>query len=524
MTGGAIDWLDWGEAAFRRAQDEGKLVFLDISARWCHWCHVLDGTSLADPRVRAVLAQSYVCIRVDTDRRPDVNERYNQGGWPSVAVLMPDGRLLTGATYLPPDALLAALEKCAAFYRNDRDRIDAYLAEIARKPESPSPEGEAPPGPEFAGAPDEAVYPMVRQSVLSGVDPVHAGFFREPKFLMTEALAFLRDAWCFGPDAEAGDAFLAILRRMVKSGVSDAVEGGFFRYATKRDWTVPHYEKLLSDNAGMLALCASASELSGDPLFAEAARDTLRFLLLTLYDRETGAFSASQDADETYYSLDGEGRSLKTPPTVDRTVISEYNAAAVSALVVAARAFPDGGDGQPGDGLLQRAIALGRRLSDPMWAVDTGQVRFRDASGLHAGHLADNVSAAHAFLDLWEATSEPEWLARAGERLDWTIGRLFDPRAGLFADRVARPEDAGLLKDARHPFQANASAASALIRCGRAALRADLFSAGRTLLARLSGEFDERMGPFSAPYGSALLRYWRGNAGKACLPGDPACS
>ncbi len=520
MTGG-IAWSDWSEEPFHRAQAGGKLVFLDLSAKWCHWCHVLDETSLSDPRVLSVLDRSFVCIRVDTDRRPDINDRYNQGGWPSVAVLMPDGRVLTGATYLPPDALLAVLEKCEGFYRNDRARIDAYLAETSAQGEAEGLDGGYLAG--LDQGPGEDLLPGIRQSVMSQIDPATPGFFGEPKFLMVDSLAYLRDAWLFGPDAEAGEAFLAILRRMVQSGVFDPVEGGFFRYATKRDWTVPHYEKLLADNAGMLSLCASAFELSGDPLFADAARDTLRFLLLTLIDRESGAFFSSQDADESYYTLPAEERSFRNPPAVDRTVISEYNAAAVSALVAAGRAFPGGGEAKPGDGLLQRAVELGLHLSEGMWAGADGQIRFRDGSGFQAGYLADNVAAAVAFLDLFDETNDPGWLERAAVRLDWAVSNLFDAGNGQFVDRVGRPGDAGLLKNVRYPFQGNAAAAGALIRCGRRALRADLFSAGRKLLARLSREHDERMGPFSAPLGSALLRYWHGNAGKACLPGDPSC-
>ena len=122
-----VRWNDWEPGTLSRAEAEGKLIFLDIGATWCHWCHVLDRTSLVDPRVVRMLNEEYIPIRVDTDRRPDINDRYNQGGWPTTAVLLPDGRLLTGATYLPPDALAGLLEKCRDFYRRDRDRVDDYL-------------------------------------------------------------------------------------------------------------------------------------------------------------------------------------------------------------------------------------------------------------------------------------------------------------------------------------------------------------------------------------------------------------
>ncbi|HEY5996541.1 MAG TPA: hypothetical protein VIU29_05935, partial [Candidatus Deferrimicrobiaceae bacterium] len=217
-------------------------------------------------------------------------------------------------------------------------------------------------------------------------------------------------------------------------------------------------------------------------------------------------------------------RALRNPPPVDRTLISEYNAAAVSALIGAARAFPDARGDAPDDGLLKRAIALGEFLWGMAGADDEGQDRYRDESGGHGGQLADNVAAATAFLDLWEATLSDVWLERASTRLDWMLRRLFDPSNRRFADRVGTAADAGLLKASRHPFQLNAAAASALIRCGRETMRADLFKAGRSLLGRLAEDFGEGLGPFAAPYGSALLRYWHGRAGKGCLPGDPACT
>ncbi|HEY5997244.1 MAG TPA: DUF255 domain-containing protein, partial [Candidatus Deferrimicrobiaceae bacterium] len=424
MTAPVISWNEWSPAVFERATNEGKLVFLDITAKWCHWCHVLDGSSLSDPRVVAALRKDYVAVRVDTDRRPDINDRYNQGGWPSVAVLLPDGRLLTGATFLPPDSLLSLLEKCAAFYLNDRERVDAWIRETSSRSNAPD---TAPAAAGDGEGPSEDQLPLVRQAVLGHVDPVDPGFFAEPKFLMVESLAFLRDGWLFEPGVETGETFLAILRRMVRSEVFDDVEGGFFRYATRRDWTVPHYEKLLADNAGMLSLCASAYELSGEPVFADAARGTLRFMLMSLFDRESGAFFASRDADEAYYKLTADERALRNPPPVDRTLISEYNAAAVSAFIGAARAFPDARGDAPDDGLMKRAIVLGEFLWGMSGADDEGQYRYRDATGGHGGQLADNVAAAAAFLDLWEATLSDVWLERASNRLDWMLRRLFDP-------------------------------------------------------------------------------------------------
>lgn len=521
MAGG-IAWDGWGAGPFRRAQAEGKLLFLLVSPRWCAGCRRFDETSLADPGVASLLAGSYVCVRVDPDRRPDLGDRYNQGSWPSISILMPDGRPLTGASALPADSLSALLERCAAFYAGDRERIDAWLLETEARRKAVPPFGES--TAEDDDGPGEDLFPMVRTSVMSQVDPLNPGFFGEPKFLMPGALAFLRDGWLFEPDAEMGEAFLSILGRMIGSEVFDSVEGGFFRYAAKRDWTGPVREKLLVDNAGMLALCASAFELSGDPRFAEAGRDTLRFLLLTLYDRTTGAFFSSQEADAGYYARPAEERANHPRPPVDRTVVAEYNARALSALVAAARAFPAGGEGTPDDGLLQRAVRLGLYLDEGSRLGGGLPVRIRESGADGSALLADAVSTAVAFLDLHDATADPAWLDRSVALLERVSGELYRAEKGLFADRVPGGDDVGLLRHERHPFPWNAEAAAALVRCGRDAARPDLFRAGKRTLSRLGREFDERSGPLAAAFGSALLRYRRGKAGKTPLPGDPASS
>lgn len=516
-----VRWQEWEPGALSRAAAEGKLIFLDIGATWCHWCHVLDRTSLIDPRVVRILNEDYIPVRVDTDRRPDINERYNQGGWPTTAVLMPDGRLLTGATYLPPDALAALLEKCRDFYRRDRDRVDDYL----RNAEDPS-VSEAAERPGATEAPRPEDLPLVKHAVLAQYDPVHPGFFREPKFPVTDILAFLRDAWIAEGNRETGETLLRVLRRMAGSELLDRVEGGFFRYATRRDWTVPHYEKMLADNVELLALYAAAYERTAEESFASVGHDILRFLLVKLYDPAAGAFFGSQDADETYYPLPEGERAHRVAPSVDRTIFSEYNGKAVSGLVAAHRAFgaPAAGGG---DSLLTRAERLGRFLRERMTSPGEGLVRYLPPPGEEEKApcrlLADLAAVATGYLDLHDATGEGEYLQWAEETLGEAVSRLYRPEAFGFADRLPAKGDFGGLLQPLYPFAPNAQVACALLRCARATGREDLFTAAVRTLCGLSAEFDRR-GAFGAPYGSALLLYWKGKPGTACFPGDPACN
>ncbi len=178
-----IAWRAWGDEAFDEARRAGKPVLLAISAVWCHWCHVMDETTYSDPRVLSAIAEGYVAVRVDNDRRPDLNRRYNMGGWPTVAFLTPDGEVLTGATYLPPDRLLTVLERVREYYAQHADELTGAAAGGAV----------APPAAAAAHA-DSDLGPAadaVCRAVAALYDPLHGGFGSEPKFPQPDALGLL---------------------------------------------------------------------------------------------------------------------------------------------------------------------------------------------------------------------------------------------------------------------------------------------------------------------------------------------
>jgi uncharacterized protein YyaL (SSP411 family) len=168
-------------------------------------------------------------------------------------------------------------------------------------------------------------------------------------------------------------------------------------------------------------------------------------------------------------------------------------------------------------------VRVGDHLRSGLWSREQGQIRFREAGAAEAGHLADNVSAATAYLDLWEESGEARHLEWAGEILDWAVRHFFSAGGYVFLDRRPRESDAGVLKLPLIPFASNARMACALLRYSREAARPDLFTVAEQTLKGLSAEFDRRAA-FGAPYGSALLIYWKGARGSVCLPGDPSCS
>ena len=253
-----IQWCPWGEAAFEQARRLGRPVLLSLSAVWCHWCHVMDETSCSDPQVIPAINEQYVPVRVDNDRRPDVNRRYNMGGWPTVAFLTPGGDIITGATYVPPDQLLQALDRVREFF----DANKASLQQV----ESPTLEepGDQPHEPDdaaLAHIPGELAGAIIRS-----FDPVYGGIGSEPKFPQADAFAFLLSFTALHPGAadtpRAGEVLVKTLEAMARGGLYDHGGEGFFRYATQRDWSEPHYEKMLEDEARLTLLYAEALGLA----------------------------------------------------------------------------------------------------------------------------------------------------------------------------------------------------------------------------------------------------------------------
>ncbi|MDR5697631.1 MAG: DUF255 domain-containing protein, partial [Armatimonadota bacterium] len=298
-----IHWYPWCEQAFRRAREEDKPILLDIGAAWCHWCHVMDRESYDDPEVAAIVNEHFVAIKVDRDERPDLDVRFQnavsaisgQGGWPLTAFLTPDGRVFYGGTYFPKEdahgrpGLKRILRSVADTDRKERDRtleFAAKLAEELRRAQSPA--GSADPSPEkIEAALDE---------IARAFDIRWGGFGSAPKFPHPSALDLILYHWWYRREAWMEVVAERTLECMARGGIYDHLGGGFHRYSTDARWIVPHFEKMLYDNAALLATYARANLLLGRPLFRAVVDGTAAFLLDTLGDPH-GGFGASQDAD-----------------------------------------------------------------------------------------------------------------------------------------------------------------------------------------------------------------------------------
>ena len=299
-----VHWHPWGEEAFARARAEDKPILLDIGAVWCHWCHVMDRESYEDAATAEVVNRLFVAVKVDRDERPDVDARYQkaiqamtgQGGWPLTAFLLPDGRCFYGGTYFPPQdahgrpSFRRVLEAVADAYRSRRDEVLHNAKALAEHLERP---------PGVAGASDPAGWEGLLAHAVGHMreafDAENGGFGHAPKFPHPAAHDFLLARAALG-DAAARDVVAFTLERMRAGGVYDQLAGGFHRYSVDASWVVPHFEKMLYDNAGLLRNYARAAAALGREDFREAALDVKRFLRDVLRQPD-GAFGGSQDAD-----------------------------------------------------------------------------------------------------------------------------------------------------------------------------------------------------------------------------------
>lgn len=481
-----IHWRDWDDDAFQAAQRDDKLILLDISGVWCHWCHVMDETSYSDPEVIQLINTHFVPIRVETDQRPDVNRRYNLGGWPTTAFLTPSGELLTGGTYIPPAQMRGYLQQVSDAYKNDKSEILRRVQELTQKrTRTMAPE---------SGAADARLTPVISESVLRDIrdnfDMTYGGFGDEPKFPHADALELALEKYFQSRD----DSLLMIveltLSQMASGGMYDQVAGGFFRYSTTRDWRVPHFEKMLEDHGKLLPLYAHAFQVTGNELFLHRIKSTVAYLQSTLSDQENGGFYGSQDADEAYYALSLTERAEHTAPFVDKTLYTDWNAAMVSGYFAAAL-ISDSPAENGASSLKAFALKTLERIWREMYSDGVGLYHFQreNEPPQLLNQLGDLAQTSLAFLDAYQTTGAPEHLQRARRLCDLALDKLLDPETGGFFSEARSDIALGMLKLPDKSLAENAAMARALIRLHRLTEDQKYRDAAERTLAYFSNDY-----------------------------------
>ncbi|HEX3979371.1 MAG TPA: thioredoxin domain-containing protein [Solirubrobacteraceae bacterium] len=522
-----VEWYPWGEEALQRARELDRPLLVSIGYSACHWCHVMERESFEDPAVAALMNEKLVCIKVDREERPDIDAvckeacqaMTGQGGWPLNAFLTPEQAPFYIGTYFPPEprhgmppwravieAVSEAWEQRADRVREQGTQVLRALGGASRLPSSEEPITDA--------VPTQATETLRRLH-----DPVNGGFGRAPKFPQASLIEFLLARG-------ERDISLGTLRAMAGGGIYDQVGGGFARYAVDATWTVPHFEKMLYDNALLARVYLHGWQVSGDPLLRRVCEETLDWALREMRGPE-GGFCSALDADsegvegkfyvwtldelraalgeealweeavaffgaseagnfEDVNVLEGRGpvptrlaeiqaalleaRSERVRPGLDDKRLTSWNALMISPLAQAGAAL------ERAD-YVAAAVACAEFLLRDMRDPDGRLLRtWKDGRAHIDAYLEDHAYLLESLLTLYEATFDPRWYAEARAMADMMIERFADEEHGGFfttaADHrqgFARQKD---LDDSPTP-SGGASAAFGLLR-----------------LARLTGEFE----------------------------------
>jgi uncharacterized protein YyaL (SSP411 family) len=490
-----ITWYEWHEESFELAEALELPVMLYITAPWCEPCHLMEESTLADPDVVAAINADFIPIMLDADKRPDVDSRYNRGGWPTTAFLSADGEVLESHNFLTAEQMIMALQRIKARYAGE----DSFVAPtIAIRPGVQLTELEEPP--EAVGELKPELTDAVARSVLDAFDPEHGGFGATPKFHHADVLEFaLATAHRTGDERLAGLVHRS-LEAMAEGGIHDQVGGGFFRYSTTADWSEPHLEKMSGDQAQLLSLYLRAYQATGRSTYLDTAQGILEYIDTLLWDRGRGYFYSSQEADPDYYALDAGGRAKRDAPYVDRTAYTERNAVVASAYMLASAVLDE-----------PRYADLATRALDFIWqecyVEGLGMHHYFDNRPRVPGLLADQVSMASALLDAYEHFGREAYLQRAETLVRFTQNALRDGDHRYF-DTVAAPEAVGRLRRRTKPFCENVMAAAVNLRLHRLTGREEYAQSAQQTLEALV-PFYEELGFEAARFALIVDRFLR---------------
>ncbi len=481
-----VAWMPWGEEAMRAAQARGVPILLLLEAAWCRWCKQLDQVVLQDPRAASLIQQGFVPVRVDKDRRPDLDLRYSKGGWPTLAYLDEQGNALASDLYLDLPAFLQRLQLIGGYWKDNRESVRRRLAEAAEREHSQGLPGEL----------SRGIVDWTVKHLLESADPQYGGWGKEHKFPHTEALDLILMRWSETGDENLRKLVLRTLRHVQQGEIHDRVEGGFYRFAARRDWSSPHHEKVLDSNAQRLRSFVQAHQALGEPSFEGTARGVVRWLEAVLLDRETGAFRGSQDADPEYAHLSTlpERRAHKAPAT-DPTIFANWNARCASALLEAGVVLATPHYQELALGALQFVV---ENLVDP----HTGVFHYWDGSYHLAGLLTDQVHVLLALLDAYQYHGDPRWLAHAQALAENTRRILASPLGGFCDAQHELLWDAPARRASRS-IQDNALAAEAFLRLAHVTRQESWAKLAHDTLKSFAGDY-KRHGDFVASYARSV--------------------
>ena len=495
----AVDWYPWNEETLAKAQKEGKLLIISIGYSACHWCHVMEHESFEDEQVAQVMNERFINIKVDREERPDIDQVYmnavqlmqRRGGWPLNCIAMPDGRPVWGGTYFPKEQWIEQINQVANFYeQRPQDMLD-YAQKLAKGIQQSELVSYNKEKPNFSWQDlENTLEPWSKQ-----FDYKEGGPKRAPKFPIPNNYLFLMRYAHLKQDNKLSEYVQLTLDKMAWGGIYDQVGGGFARYSTDKLWKVPHFEKMLYDNAQLVSLYCEAYTCYGKKMYKDIVEQTLAFVEREL-SHDNGAFYSALDADSEglegkfyvwkkeelksllgqdyplfakYYNINHKGyweegnyilvkdqndgdfckkenleldgfqqkvkhwqsklleeREQRTRPALDDKSLTSWNALMCQAYTDAYLAFGN-------KYYLHTAIKNARFILDKQCQSDHSLWHsYKDGQSYINGFLEDYALTISAFIRLYEATFDEQWLNKAKDLTDYCHAHFYDSQSGMF--------------------------------------------------------------------------------------------
>ncbi|MGI9542242.1 MAG: thioredoxin domain-containing protein [Cyclobacteriaceae bacterium] len=494
-----VDWYPWGDPALTKAKDENKLMVISIGYAACHWCHVMEHESFSDSTVAAAMNADYVSIKIDREERPDIDKIYmdaaflisGRGGWPLNVIALPDSRPIYAGTYFPQDDWLSVLEHFSKLYREDPDKLNEVAGQLTQGIQSLEKISLSEAPFDFGKIQIDSVF----NGVMAQVDFSKGGRLGPMKFPSPSIWDFLLKYNYHNQDEKSLEAVKVTLDHMARGGIYDHLGGGFARYSTDSEWRVPHFEKMLYDNAQLVSLYAEAYQLTKEPLYKNIVTHTLDFVAKEMTNNE-GGFYSSYDADSEgeegkyyvwskeeieealgvdadlfiqYYQVTKSGnweadKNILMPKKNIRDLVEQAQITEAEfhkkiadnrakLLTIRAKRVPPGLDDKvltSWNALMIKGYLDAYRVLDDEQYLDAAlrnaaliETKILDQEGRLMRSYKDGTAKVNGFLDdysftidayiaLYQSTFDEKWLFQARKMTDYVITHFYDATSGMF--------------------------------------------------------------------------------------------
>lgn len=494
-----VDWKPWGEEALKLAAEQNKPLLISIGYSACHWCHVMEKESFEDTAVARIMNENFICIKVDREERPDIDQIYmnavqlmsGQGGWPLNCFATPDGRPFYGGTYFPKEQWISTLKQLSELYENDLQKVEDYANKLTEGVRSSEIIDRKEAAKEF----NISILEDGLKKWKTAFDTVKGGNDQAPKFPMPNNYQFLLNYYYHTKDTEVKNHLDLTLMKMAYGGIYDQIGGGFSRYSVDSNWKIPHFEKMLYDNAQLISLYSEAYRLDKNPLYEQVIKESIAFVKRELMHVD-GIFYSALDADSEgkegkyyiwkkdelklilgddyqfiskYFNINEKGywedgnyillRDIEDKELIKQTGLSytdyhnKIKTAKEKLLKVREERIKPGLDDKSltsWNALMIKALcdaylSLGDneylKMAKNTSSFILKNIQKEDASLFHSfkdgkasinGYLEDYSFTIEAFIALYQCTFEEKWLIEAEKLANYSIAHFYDMESGMF--------------------------------------------------------------------------------------------